>query len=128
MLTIYRRSLVKKAVNILLIYILLLDTMIPSLYAIQSLSTPDFSYRNGYNAIPTVVTAAMGSKKTNEAIKEDWKPTNERSDEQVFNQVANSFSAVTASMAAQPEVSGFSIGSTDEMVDKFTGDFSSSSS
>lgn len=124
MLIIYRRSMVKKAVNILLIYILLLDTMIPSLYAIQSLSTPDFSYRNGYNAIPTVVTAAMGSKKTNEAIKEDWKPTNERSDEQTFNQVANSFSAVTASMAAQPEVSGFSIGSTDGMVDKFTGDFS----
>lgn len=124
MLTIYRRSLVKKAVNILLIYILLLDTMIPSLYAIQALSATDFSYRNVYTTIPTKATAISEVEQTDGVVKEDWKPTNERSDEQTFNQVVNSFSAVTASLAAQPEVSGFSIGSTDGMVDKFTGDFS----
>lgn len=124
MLMIYRRSLVKKAVNILLIYILLLDTMIPSLYAIQTLSAPDFSYRTIYTIIPAKTTAIPNVEQTDGVVKEDWKPTNERSDEQTFNQVVNSFSAVTASLAAQPEVSGFSIGSTDEMVDKFTGDFS----
>ena len=73
MLTIYRRSLVKKAVNILLIYILLLDTMIPSLYAIQTLSAPDFSYRTIYTIIPAKTTAIPNVEQTDSVVKEDWK-------------------------------------------------------
>jgi hypothetical protein len=117
MQTINRFSLVKKTISFSLIYILLLDIMVPSLYAMELLSQP--------NRLQDESASMKIENSKNNPATEEINQILERHaiDNTVMNQALLSSSLAVSSSASQPEVSGFSIGSTDGMVDKFTGDF-----
>ncbi len=115
MQTIHRPSFFKKTIHILLVYVLLLDTMVPSIYAMRSLSYPDHAYTE---FLTTGVTRTVFMEKSHATqASETW-------EKDAVISAAPYSPATHSSSGAQPEVSGFSITSTDGMVDKFTGDFS----
>ena len=118
MQTIHRSLFIKKTINVLLVYVLLLDTLVPSLHAMHSLSFPG-SLRSGFtSARQTGIFAGNATDDMHLLTEQEaWK-------EAAAGPVALYAPASVSSVGAQPEVSGFSIGSTDGMVDKFTGDFS----
>ena len=120
MYTINHSTPLKKTLSILLVYVLLLDTMVPSIYAMKTLSAPN----------PTLwISNHLSYTPEEEPVfqKEDIKTFLEQeSSQDLVNETLLYSPHFLASMASsvQPEISGFSIGSSDEMVDKFTGDFS----
>lgn len=117
-----RKSRLFRITNVALIYALLLDVTVPFAQTMDQLLTKPVNYSINLNRIPTGLktTEEILTKISQEIIQpatdEDYSTEN-----QAINQSLKVAAAMTSPGAGG---SGFSINSTDQMVDPFTGDFS----
>ncbi len=124
-----KSNTIKKTISMVLIQALLLNVVIPSAQAIELFQTGITA--DTYPPIEQVSLKTQDEKNANILVEE-----NEVSNifERIYNNetyydnilISEKSSGVSSltSTGGQAETSGFSIGSTDGMVDKFTGDFS----
>ena len=119
-----------KALNVTLLYAMLLNSFAPTAYAATATNsilggargriTPVFSMPSSVEQ-PIAVEPLADKPTENRAIASE-QPTDQAA--VVKNPEAGMVSLAVTAGPGQGESSGFSLGSTDNMVDKFTGDFS----
>ncbi|MDX2362382.1 MAG: hypothetical protein QNK23_16355 [Crocinitomicaceae bacterium] len=113
----------KKSLSIVLVYALLFQEVVPFSMAMASPSVSEFIHSSGTASLPESIEGRSHDIVGNEAMECSTDAL-----EEVYTDPVNSemdgVMSVTSSGTGQVDNSGFSLGSTDGMVDKFTGDFS----
>lgn len=112
---------VNKLLSVLVIYALFLNEFIPFSYAINTI---DLSQKLGLSSKFSTDAIIQGDSQFGEISRLINEVESNNTIRAIRNIQKSPIVTITSSGPGQAETSGFSLNSTDEMVDKFTGDFS----